>query len=165
MIRYYRVVFVAAVALALGACQQGKAPETAASESAAAAPDAKPGLSLANGQLVLPAVKGNPGAAYFVLTNNAAKPAVIAAVDVAGAGMAMLHQTMEKDGHSTMGMMSDPQVKPGETLTFAPGGNHVMVDGVPDALKPGSTVEITLTFADGDKISAPLAVVAPGGAN
>lgn len=165
MIRHYRLVSVAVMALALSACQQGTAPETAPSESAAAAPDAKPGLSLADGKFVLPAVKGNPGAAYFVLTNNGPKPAVIAAVDVAGAGMAMLHQTMEKDGHSTMDMMSDPQVKPGETLAFAPGGNHVMVDGVPDGLKPGGTVEITLTFADGDKISAPLTVVAPGGAN
>lgn len=165
MIRLRHVVSLGVISLALAACQESKAPEATASEAAASAPDAKPGLSLASGKLVLPAVKGNPAAAYFELTNNSAKPAVIAAVSVAGAGMAMLHQTVMKDGHASMDMMHDPEVKPGATLSFSPGSNHVMVDGVPESLAPGGTVEITLTFADGDKLSAPLAVVAPGGAN
>lgn len=149
---------------ALGACNNHQPAAQASGEGqAASAPDAKPGLSLTGGRLVLPAVKGNPGAAYFTLTNSGSKPATIAAVDVAGAGMAMLHQTMQTDGHSTMQDMAAPQIKPGETLVFAPGGNHVMVDAVPESWKPGGTTEITLTFEGGDKLSAPLALAAPGG--
>ena len=165
MKRVYCLVPLAALAFALAGCQQGKEPAATPSESSAAAPDAKPGLSLTGGQLALPAVKGNPGAAYFRLTNNGAKPAVIAAVDVAGAGMAMMHQNTMSDGKTTMGMMESPEIKQGATLVFAPGGNHVMVDDVPDDWKPGATAEITVTFSDGDKLSAPLTVVAPGSAN
>ena len=162
MIRFPRLALIAAAALGLAACQKPAAP---AAEASTAAPDAKPGLSLSGGRLILPAVKGNPGAAYFALTNGSSAPAVIAAIDVAGAGMAMLHETKQVDGHSSMMDMSAPQVKPGETLALAPGGKHVMVDGLPDTLKPGGTAELTITFADGDKLSAPLTVEAPGGAN
>lgn len=147
--------------LALAACQKQEAPN--APESSAAAPETKPGLSLSGGRLVLPAVKGNPGAAYFSLTNNSSKAVAVAALDVAGAGMTMLHETTEKDGHSTMMDMSAPEVKPGETITFAPGGKHVMIHDVPATAKVGETIELTITFADGDKLSAPLTVEAPGG--
>lgn len=161
------IVLVAAGALALASCGAGDAPAPAPNESATAAnpaaPDAKPGLAAANGTLVLPAVSGNPAAAYFALTNGSDKAATIAAVDVAGAGMAMPHETKDVGGHSQMGHLADPTVKPGETLVFAPGGKHVMVMDPPAGLKPGATVEMTLTFADGDKLSAPLAVQAPGG--
>jgi len=84
-------------------------------------------------------------------------------VDVAGAGMAMLHETKDMGGHSSMTDMAAPELKPGESMAFAPGGKHVMVDDLPERLKPGGTVEMTITFADGDKLSAPLKVEAPGG--
>lgn len=150
-----------ALVSALGGC--GRQQPSAATDQPGVVPDAKPGLALSGGKLVLPAVKGNPGAAYFTLTNSSGKPATLAAVDVAGAGMAMLHQTMQMDGHSTMEDMSNLLIAPGQSMVFAPGGSHVMVDGVPDTWKPGGTTEITLTFADGDKLSAPLALEAPGG--
>jgi hypothetical protein len=150
-----------AALLALSAC--GSEPAADAPTQAASAPEAKPGLSLTGGRLVLPAVKGNPAAAYFRLANTADKPATIAAVDVAGAGMAMLHETVTKDGRASMGDLASPQVKPGETLAFAPGGKHVMVMDLPADWKAGGTAEMTLIFSDGDKLSAPLAIEAPGG--
>lgn len=156
------------LALALTACE-GRSPETAQTGEAAAsaaptdiAPEAKPGLSLTGGRLVLPAVAGNPGAAYFTLANSSPKAATIAAVDIAGAGMTTLHQTRQVAGHSEMAELRDVAVPAGGTLVFARGGNHVMVMDLPATLKPGGTVEMTLTFADGDKLSAPLAIVAPG---
>lgn len=153
-----------ALAAALAGCGSHQPPAPGSSEtSPAAVPDAKPGLSLSGGKLVLPTVKGNPGAAYFTLTNGSDKAVTVAAVDVAGAGMAMLHQTMQMDGHSSMQDMAAPQIKPGGTLVFAPGGSHVMVDAVPASWKPGGTTEITISFSDGDKLSAPLALEAPGG--
>ena len=161
-----RLILLASAALALGACQKQAEPTSPGPEagaSSAAAPDAKPGLSVTGGRLVLPAVKGNPGAAYFTLANGSDKPVSIAAIDVAGAGMAMLHETKQMEGHSSMLDMAAPELEPGETVVFAPGGKHVMVDAVPDGLKPGSSVEMTITFADGDKLSAPLTAEAPGG--
>ena len=48
---------------ALAGCS-GKSPEVAQTNEGAAAPETKPGLALSGGKLVLPAVSGNPGAAY-----------------------------------------------------------------------------------------------------
>ena len=159
------------LSLALAACggtQPGQpvsgettGPATVAQDSAA--PDAKPGMVLTGGRLVLPAVKGNPGAVYFTLTNGSSTPARIAAIDVAGAGMAMLHETQQMDGHSTMQALTDPAVPAGGSIVLAPGGKHAMVDGIPADWKPGATVELTVTFADGDKLSAPLRLDPAGG--
>jgi copper(I)-binding protein len=148
------------MALATTACQK-----EARKDAAEASPDAKPGAVISDGRLVLPAVKGNPGAAYFTLANNGNKPVKVSVVDVAGAGMAMLHETMAMDGHSSMGEIKEPEIKPGEAVKFAPGAKHVMVSDLPSGLAPGSTVEMTITFADGDKISTPLSVRGPGDAN
>ena len=142
----------------LAACQQKKAPSGDASE-AAAAPDAKPGLSLSAGKLVLPAVKGNPGAAYFVLQNGNDKAASLVAVSIDGAGKTEMHET--KGG--TMVPVVTVEAKAGETVRFEPGGRHVMAFDLADSVKAGGTAEATLTFADGDKLSAPLTVEAAGG--
>ena len=154
---------IAALAGVLASCHQGTAP-AAATQSAAAAPDAKPGLTLTDGRLVLPAVKGNPAAAYFRLSNSSAKSAVVAAVDVAGAGNAMMHETATNDGHASMDMMENPEVKPGQTLEFSPGAKHVMITDVPEEWAPGASVEMTITFSDGDKLSAPLKILSAGDA-
>jgi len=158
-----RLALMAGVALGLAACQKEQPSAPEATSASPAAPETKPGLSLNGARLVLPAVKGNPGAAYFTLVNGSERPVAIAAVDVAGAGMAMLHETKDMGGHSSMTDMAAPELKPGESMAFAPGGKHVMVDDLPERLKPGGTVEMTITFADGDKLSAPLKVEAPGG--
>ena len=160
-----------AFSLALAACGSdrpgqpvsGETTGAAASAAASMAPDAKPGLALTEARLVLPAVHGNPGAVYFTLTNGSAKAARIAAIDVAGAGMAMLHETRQIGGHSAMQALDDPEVPAGGNLVLSPGGKHVMVDAIPADWRPGGTIELTLIFADGDKLSAPIRLDAPGG--
>ena len=52
---------------------------------------------------------------------------------------------------------------PGETVQFARGGKHVMVFGLSPSLAAGGGAEMTLTFADGDKLSVPLKIAAIGG--
>jgi len=143
-------------ALALGACQQQKQPHAEATQ---AAPDAKPGISVSDGVLVLPAVKGNPGAAYFAVTNGSDQPTSLANVYVEGAGKAEMHET--KGGK--MGRMNWAEVAAGQTVRFEHGGKHVMVFDIADTVKAGGTAEMTLTFAGGDKISTPLKVEAAGG--
>ncbi|MEZ5737396.1 MAG: copper chaperone PCu(A)C [Novosphingobium sp.] len=139
--------------LAVAACQQSK--ETPAEAN----PDAKPGLSISGGTLVLPAVKGNPGAAYFTLTNSGDAPTSLANVYIDGAGKTEMHET--KDG--VMSPLNWVQLDPGATVKFERGGKHVMAFELADTLKPGDSAEMTLTFSGGDKLSAPLAVEAAGG--
>lgn len=128
------------------------------SQQAPTDPDAKPGLSVSEARLVLPAVKGNPGAAYFELENSGEKPAELAAVHVTGAGSAEMHETAS----GSMNRLDKVTVAAGSSVSFAPGGRHVMVFDLPESVTAGSVTEMTLSFADGDKLSAPLKVEPAG---
>ena len=90
-----------------------------------ASPDDKPGFSLADGKLTLPAVAGNPGAAYFTLTNKGAA-ASLAAIYIEGGQKAEMHET----SGGSMSLIASVSIKAGETVKFAPGGKHVMVFGM-----------------------------------
>lgn len=148
-------LFLAVSIAALSACGQQPAKDDATST----APDAKPGLGLSEGVLVLPAVKGNPAGGYFTLVNNGDKAVTLSAVSVTGAARAEMHETTGE----SMAALSSLQIKPGETVKFERGGKHVMAFELDPALTAGNTGEITLTFADGDKVSAPIKLEAPGG--
>lgn len=149
-------LFLAVSLAALSACGQQPTKDKASD----AAPEAKPGLTLTEGRLVLPAVKGNPAGGYFTLVNTGDKAVTLAAVSVSGAARAEMHET--KGG--SMAPLASLEVKPGETVKFERGGKHVMAFELDPKLAAGDSSEITLTFADGDKISAPLKLEAPGGA-
>jgi copper(I)-binding protein len=139
-------------ALALASCNQGATP--AATESPAAGQ-----ISVAAGKLVLPAVAGNPGAAYFTVTNGTAQPVSLAAVSIEGATKAEMHETTG----GSMEPLAALTVGPGASAAFAPGGKHVMVFGVRKSLQPGASTTIALTFAGGKTASGPLQVTAAGG--
>jgi periplasmic copper chaperone A len=122
------------------------------------APEAKPGVSLASAELVLPVLAGRPGAVYFQITNDSDQPVSLVSAYVEGATSAEIH------GMSG-GMMEKRDaiaIKPGEAVVFERGGLHVMAFELADSLAAGGTSELTLTFADGDKISAPLTIIAGG---
>ena len=141
--------------LTLGACGGAKDEEKAAPT---AAPEGKPGISVAEGRLILPAVAGNPGVAYFSLDNESANSVSIAAITIDGVGKTEVHQTMG----GSMKPVDRIDVEPKIVLRFEPGALHVMAFDLDAKLKPGETTEMTLTFADGDKISVPLKLEAMG---
>lgn len=145
-------VFVPVAVFALAACQQE------ANTPVEQNPEAKPGLSAKDGLLILPAVKGNPAAAYLSLTNGGDNTATVAGVSVDAAQSAEMHETRE----GKMASVDQVNVAPGETVKFERGGLHVMAFGIKPEVAPGSSIEITLTFSDGDKLSLPLEVQAAG---
>lgn len=155
------LVTIALAALSLSACQQPKTePATEKSAaSAAAAPEAKPGIELSEGRLVLPAVAGNPGAAYFQINNSAGASTVIAGISIDGSAKTEVHQTIG----DTMTKVDQVEIAPSTSIKFEPGALHVMVFELASTLKPGAKTELTVTFADGDKVSAPLKIEAAGG--
>jgi copper(I)-binding protein len=138
--------------LALAACQQQQATQDA--------PEAKPGMAVADATLVLPAVKGNPGAAYFSVFNGNEKDVVLVAVSIAAAGKAEMHTSTGM----SMEKLDSVAIKPTWTQRFYRGGRHVMAFDLDPGLEPGEQTEMTLTFADGDKVSVPLEVEAAGAA-
>lgn len=142
--------------LSLGACQQATKDETKA--AATGAPENKPGISVAEGRLTLPIVAGNPGAAYFLINNESTSSVSLASITIEGVGKTEVHQTMG----GSMKPVDRIDVEPKITLKFEQGGLHVMAFEVNGRLKAGEATEMTITFADGDKLSAPLKIEAMG---
>ncbi|WP_159866561.1 copper chaperone PCu(A)C [Novosphingobium sp. 9U] len=150
-------------AAALSGCKGSQAPDAqgsaGASESAdALGPDAKPGVTAGAARLVLPVVPGRPGVAYFRVANNTPGKITLAGVHVQGVGKAEMHRT--SGGH--MAPVATVDIAGGASIAFVPGGLHVMAFDIDPSLKAGGQSELTLTFADGDKISIPAKVEAMG---
>jgi hypothetical protein len=156
-----KIHYLAPIALALilpgiAACSQE-------SEPVEAAPDGIPGVEISNARLVLPAVKGNPGALYFDIVNAGDEFVAMRAVSVTGSGEAMMHQTIDEGGTTRMAALPTLTLNKGEPVNFEPGGKHVMVMDIEETLTAGDTTEATITFAGGDKQSFPVAIEAAGG--
>lgn len=150
---YFRTfVFLTPAALALAACGHSK---DAQGDSA---PAAQPGISVTDGVLTLPVIKGNPGAAYFTVINRGKTLARIAAIDVDGA----LKVEMHDSENGVMAPMEEVPVKPGHSVKFSPGEKHAMVFDIDGKLAAGGKTQMTLTFDNGAKVSAPLKITATG---
>ena len=147
---------IAIAACALAACQE----QASAPVPSEASPDAKPGISVSGGRLVLPVIRGNPGAAYFVLENRGGATVRLAAVAIDGAAKAQMHQL----AGGSMIRVDEVEILSGASMKFEPGALHAMVFDLDDRLRPGGETEMTLTFAGGDKISAPVKLQAAGAA-
>ena len=135
----------------LGGCKGAEQPAPATSS----APVGKPGVTITAARLVLPAVSGNPGAAYFALDNQSKDTVTIVSIAVAGARKAEIHTP-------DMKIVDHAEAEPRTTLTFEPGKVHVMVYDVAPDLKAGSETELTVLFSDGDKVSVPAKVLGVG---
>ena len=161
-----RPIFLLTIAtFALTAC--GASTENAVPDSdegnVAVQSDGPAGVTIANARLRLPLVAGRPGVVYFDLSNDTGSDLAIAAIHVDGVDNVELHRTVETDGVSSMDGVETIPVAEGETVSLTPGGYHAMLFGVSDALVDGDSVEMTVTFANGDKTS--MAVPVSSGAD
>lgn len=150
---------LAALGLALGTAACSGEAEAPAQE---AAPDAPEGITVSGGWMALPAVAGNPAAVYFTVSNSSDRNRMIRAVDVAGAGSAVMHQMDTWNLEPSMDEVMQLDIPAGESVEFKPGDYHVMAMDLDETLAPGGQTEVTLTFVGGDKISFPVEIRAPG---
>lgn len=123
----------------------------------------QPAETKADGAWVrLPAVSGQPGAAYFTVQGGKQADTLVA-VAAPFALRAEMHESMKGDhGMMSMAPVKDIAVPAGGAVAFAPGGRHVMLFSVGPNVKPGDTVPLILSFASGKKIEAPAKVVGAG---
>ena len=140
--------------LALAACQQPASPAPDEASATPTAPDSKPGMQFLDGALILPVVDGRPGAVYFNLRNGSDSPVSLVSAHVEGAANAEIHETEA----GSMKRRDTISISPGQSLSFARGGLHVMAFDLSEELADGGETEVTLTFADGDKLSAPVEI-------
>lgn len=152
-------LIAAALLVSLGACKQEAA--TTQDGASTAASEANAGISARDGKLVLPAVAGRPGAAYFTVRNDSSAPVALTGVTIAGAAKTQMHET----SGGTMKAVDSLPIAPGAEIEFSPGGLHVMVFDISPTLKPGQSTDLTLTFANGETIKMPVMIDSIGGSD
>jgi copper(I)-binding protein len=96
------------------------------------------------------------GAVYLSVTSTTADR--LTAVSSPDAGMAMLHETTQMGGMSSMQDMDGVALPPGKTVTFAPHGMHIMLMDLKHPLTAGSVIGIDLTFEKAGTVHAQVPV-------
>ena len=95
---------------------------------------------------------GLPAGGYFTIKNSGDKDAVLTSADLDSCGMTMLHQSVNMGGMTRMDMVESVTIPAHGTLAFSPGGYHIMCMEPSPEMSPGSSVTVTLHFADGSKM-------------
>lgn len=110
----------------------------------------------------LPAVPGQPGAAYFMVHGGSAADTLLA-VSTPAALKAEMHESMKGDhGMMAMAPLKDVAIPARGEVAFAPGGRHVMLYSIGPAVKPGQTIPLSLSFAGGKTLALEARVVGAG---
>jgi periplasmic copper chaperone A len=112
----------------------------------ALAEDVRVGDIVISGAWGRPSIGSGPGAVYFTLRNEGSAPDRLVGVVSPAAGMAMLHESYTEDGISKMRMLDAVELPPGQTVTLAPAGLHLMLTDLAAPLKQGQAVSVELTF-------------------
>lgn len=93
-----------------------------------------------------------PAAVYVTIENKSASDDRLTGASSDRAAMAMVHQTELVDGVSRMRMAGEINIPAGERIEMAPGGTHVMLEGLRAPLKAGDRFDLVLRFKQsGDK--------------
>jgi copper(I)-binding protein len=85
-------------------------------------------------------------AAYVTIENHAHAPDALLAASSPIATSSALHVTRLRDGITEMHVQSQFAIPAGGQLTLHPGGAHIMLLGLTQALHPGDSVSLVLTF-------------------
>ncbi|MFM7027472.1 MAG: copper chaperone PCu(A)C [Chakrabartia sp.] len=120
---------------------------------------------ITDAQVRLPAVDGNPGAAYFTL-HGGAKGRTLVRIQGADIGRAEMHDMAMSDGMMKMVPLTQGVAAPaGGEVSFASGGKHVMLFDMKSGLKPGDPIRLDFAFADGSTYEVTAKAEAPGGSD
>jgi copper(I)-binding protein len=100
-----------------------------------------------------PAAVGQMGVIYLTVKDTGA-PDHLIGVRTPVADDAQLHQSKMQGGVMEMRPVQAASVAPAEPLELAPGGYHIMLMGLKQALKEGQTVPVTLVFEKAGAVTA-----------
>ena len=123
---------------------------------------ASPDVTVTQGriQVLLPS---RPAAGYFTMENRGNTPLVLSGASAPDCRSLMLHQSTTEGGVARMAMVASVPVPPHGSVSFTPGGYHLMCMQPSGALLTHTGNEtVTLRFADGDTVSAPFTIQGVG---
>jgi periplasmic copper chaperone A len=101
-------------------------------------------------------------AAYLTLHNGGTQAVSIVGVRSPRAREAMIHESTLVNGQSRMRPHEHVALGAGETLRFAPGALHIMLQGLTRPLSPGEEVPIELLLEGGGSVAVTARVRALG---
>jgi len=110
----------------------------------------------------LAAVPGRPAAGYLTLPVESDRGALLS-VSSPQAGRIEMHETMTHGNMSSMRPLARIAVRDGETLSFAPGGRHLMIFDLDRSIPAGGAVTLVFHFERGGAQSLSARVVPTGG--
>lgn len=91
-------------------------------------------------------------AGYMEIANTGSETDELVGVQVEGL-RAMIHESREVDGVMTMEHRDAVALGAGQSVSFAPGGLHIMIMGVaPGSLSEGTQIEATLIFEEAGQV-------------
>ncbi len=132
--------------LLIAACGQQGAPE----------------IELANAW-ARPTVGQVPGAVYVTIDNKGSSDDRLTGVFTDHAAMAMVHQNEVVNGVARMRMAGEINIPAGERIEMAPGGTHIMLEGLRAPLKTGDDFDLVLKFRNSGDKAVKVQVVKPEG--
>jgi copper(I)-binding protein len=97
------------------------------------------------------------GVVYLTITDSGA-PTTLVSVSTPIAAQAEMHQSLMQNGMMEMLPVKSLPIAPGTPITFSPGGYHIMLTGLTQALAAGQSFPLTLTFADGGRVTTTVTV-------
>lgn len=100
----------------------------------------------------LPAVAGRPAGGYFMAHGTPTADALVA-VSSPKAERIELHSMTNENGVMKMRKEESFALPAKGTLTFAPGGAHLMIYGLSSDVKPGGKVPLTFRFQSGATVT------------
>lgn len=101
------------------------------------------------------------GGVFLTLVPGAAPDKVVGASSPV-AGSVELHRTVQENGVMKMLPVETLPVEPGKPVELKPGGLHIMLMGLKQQLKQGTTFPVTLTFEKSPPVTATVTVAGPG---
>jgi periplasmic copper chaperone A len=103
------------------------------------------------------------GAGYMTITNKGTTPDKVSCVsDDASAQCEVHSMTMEGGVMKMRPVAGGLEIKPGETVTLAPSGFHVMFRDLKHPLEQGKTVKATLKFDKAGSVDVEYPILAVG---
>jgi copper(I)-binding protein len=94
------------------------------------------------------------GGGYLTIENKGSAPDRLVAASGEFAGRVEIHEMAVKDGVMTMRPLEKGLlIEPGKTVKLAPGGYHLMLFDLKNALKQGDKLPLTLEFETAGKVA------------
>lgn len=108
-------------------------------------------LYVDKGWVNLPAVEGNPAAAYFTIHGGPQADTLIGVTSPV-AIKAEMHDMANDGGVMKMRPIQSVPIPAKGTVAFEPGGKHVMLFDLRPNFKTGDRIRLDFTFASGEQI-------------